>query len=230
MFKYGIQYKTDKLTHHGYNRFYDIFLVPLINKNITLLEIGVDASRSLKMWNDMFKNGKIYGMDINLEFKHPRGEVYKGDQSNKKDLRKVYKLIKSADVIIDDGSHVPEHQLLSFNYLFNKLLNYGGIYIIEDIETSYWGDSDLYGYKVKAGYDKENNMVKIFKNIVDIVNREFLTDENKKKVLKSPIKSKNLKYFSSITFGYNCIIIKKMTADEYNRYGNRKYRWLDKLS
>ena len=230
MFKFGIPYKTDKLTHHGYNRFYDMFLVPLINKEITFFEIGVDASRSLKMWNDMFKNGKIYGMDINLEFKHPKGEVYKGDQSNKKDLKRVTKLIKSADVIMDDGSHVPEHQLISFNYLFNKLLKHGGTYIIEDIETSYWVDSELYGYKVKSGLDKENNIVKIFKDIVDIVNREFLTDENKKKVLKSPIKSKNLKYISSITFGANCIIIKKMTENEYTRYGNRKYRWIEKLS
>jgi hypothetical protein len=230
MFKFGIPYKTDKLTHHGYNRFYDMFLVPLINKEITFFEIGVDASRSLKMWNDMFKNGKIYGMDINLEFKHPKGEVYKGDQSNKKDLKRVTKLIKSADVIMDDGSHVPEHQLISFNYLFNKLLKHGGTYIIEDIETSYWVDSELYGYKVKSGLDKENNIVKIFKDIVDIVNREFLTDENKKKVLKSPIKSKNLKYISSITFGGNCIIIKKMTENEYTRYGNRKYRWIEKLN
>ena len=229
MFKYGIQYKTDKITHHGYNRFYDMFLVPLINKNITLLEVGVDASRSLKMWNDMFKNSKIYGMDINLEFKHPKGEVYKGDQSSKKDLKRVTKLIKSADVILDDGSHVPEHQLISFNYLFNKLLKHGGTYIIEDIETSYWVNSELYGYNVKAGFNKENNIVKIFKDIVDIVNREFLTDENKEKVLKSLIRSKNLKYISSVTFGGNCIIIKKMTLDEYNRYGNKKYRWINKL-
>ena len=229
MFRYGIKYKTDKLTHHGYNRFYDMFLVPLINKDITLLEVGVDASRSLKMWNDMFKNGKIYGMDINLEFKHPKGDVYKGDQSNKKDLRRIYKLIRTADVIIDDGSHLPEHQLITFNYFFNKLLNHGGIYIIEDIETSYWTKGELYGYNVAAGFNKENNIVKIFKDIVDIVNREFLTEENKKKVLKSPIRSRNLKYFSSITFGYNCIIIKKMTADEYTRYGNRKYRYIETL-
>lgn len=134
MFRYGIKYKTDKLTHHGYNRFYDMFLVPLINKDITLLEVGVDASRSLKMWNDMFKNGKIYGMDINLEFKHPKGEVYKGDQSNKKDLRRIYKLIRTADVIIDDGSHLHNHQMITFNTLYQHVKS-GGYYIIEDVHA-----------------------------------------------------------------------------------------------
>ena len=229
MFKYGIKYKTDKLTHHGYNRFYDMFLTPLINKNITLFEIGVDASRSLKMWNDMFKNGKIYGMDINIEFKHERGLVFKGDQSSKKDLKTVIKSIKEADVIIDDGSHVPEHQLFSFNYLFNKLLKDGGIYIIEDIETNYWTNGKLYGYDVKAGYDKENNIVKMFKDVADIVNREFLLEEHLIKIRKSPIKYKNLKHISSITFGGNCIIIVKMTKNEYEKYGKRKYRFTNFL-
>jgi len=40
--------------------------------------------------------------------------------------------------INDDGSHVPEHQLFSFDYLFHELLMPGGTYIIEDVETSYW--------------------------------------------------------------------------------------------
>ena len=60
MFNAGIKYKTDKLTHHGYERFYDMFLYPFIYKDITLFEIGVDKSRSFNMWADMFKKGKIY--------------------------------------------------------------------------------------------------------------------------------------------------------------------------
>jgi hypothetical protein len=229
MFKFGIQYKGDKLTQHGYNRFYDRFLIPLINKEMILFEIGVDASRSLKMWNDMFKKGKIYGMDIGFSFIHEKGEVFKGDQSNKLDLKKIVRNIKSADVIIDDGSHVPEHQLISFNYLFYKLLKFGGVYIIEDIETSYWQKGKLYDYDIKAGYDKHNNIVKIFKDVIDIVNREFLLEENIETIRKSPIKYKNLKYISSITFGGNCIIIVKMTEKEYERYGNRKYRFSTNL-
>ncbi len=36
MLQYGLKYKTDKVTFHGYNRFYDHFLIPLKNKKITL--------------------------------------------------------------------------------------------------------------------------------------------------------------------------------------------------
>ena len=43
---------------------------------------------------------------------------------------------KKVELIVDDGSHVPEHQILSFNFLFKNLLSPGSTYIIEDIETS----------------------------------------------------------------------------------------------
>ena len=225
MFNFGIKYKTDKITHHGYERFYDIFLYPLIKRDIVLFEIGIDSSRSLKMWNDMFKNGKIYGMDIEINFVHEKGEIFKGDQSNINDLDRIISSIAKANVIVDDGSHKPEHQLFTFNYLFEKLLAFGGIYIIEDIETNYWTNGKLYDYDINAGYNAENNVVKIFKDIVDIVNREFLLEKHQLIIKQSQINYENLKYISSITFGANCIIVKKMTIKEYERYANRKYRF-----
>lgn len=230
MYKAGIEYKTDKLTHHGYDRFYDYFLVPYKNKNITLFEIGIDAGRSLKMWLKMFPKAKIYGMDIGHEYEHPKGKVYKGDQNSKNNLNKIIKEINNANIIIDDGSHKPEHQLFTFNYLFNNLLSDGGIYIIEDIETNYWTKGKLYDYNIKAGYNKENNIVNIFKNIVDIVNREFLLPEHIEYIKKfNKIEFKNLQRISFIMFGQNCIIIKKMNQQEYKRFGSRKYRFSENL-
>jgi hypothetical protein len=120
---------------------------------------------------------------------------------------------------------------MTFNYLFKEFLNFGGIYIIEDIETSYWKHSTLYNYRINSGYNMENNVVKIFSNIVDIVNREFLTEEDIKLLTKkSKIDIDNLKYISFIMFGQNCVIIKKMSIEEYNKYGNRKYRFLENIS
>jgi hypothetical protein len=232
MFTSGIKYKTNKITHHGYQRFYDYFLIPIKNNKMNVLEIGVDDLRSLKMWLDFFPNAYIYGIDINKkDYNYNRGTIFQGDQSKKKDLVKIVKEIGKCKFIIDDGSHVPKHQLLSFNYLFKECLEFGGIYIIEDVETSYWKNSTLYNYPINAGYlDEKNNIVEIFKNIVDIVNREFLTEENKNFLQKyKKIDYDNLKYISMITFGGNCIIIKKMTENEYLKYGDRKYRFLDKL-
>ena len=39
------------------------------------------------------------------------------------------------DIIIDDGSHIEEHQIFTFGVLFPKLKP-GGVYIVEDISSS----------------------------------------------------------------------------------------------
>ena len=41
------------------------------------------------------------------------------------------------DIIIDDGSHVPYHQVFSFFCLWKAVVP-GGLYVIEDLETNYW--------------------------------------------------------------------------------------------
>lgn len=41
------------------------------------------------------------------------------------------------DIIIDDGSHCNNHVIATFKILF-PLLKLGGIYAIEDLQTSYW--------------------------------------------------------------------------------------------
>jgi hypothetical protein len=225
MFAYGEKYKCDKITKHGYHRFYDTFLLPYrYKKNIKLFEIGIDAGRSLKLWMDFMPYAKIYGMDKDLKISNEKFTIFQGDQSSIQDLNIIINEIKKVNIIIDDGSHVPRHQILSFNYLFKNLLDFDGIYIIEDIETSYWTNGELYEYPINVGYNHSENIVKIFRDIADIVNREFLTKENIKSLPKI-IDIDNLKYISSITFGGNCIIIKKMSQHEYKKYGNRKYRF-----
>jgi len=111
--------------------------------------------------------------------------------------------------INDDGSHIPEHQLLTFNTLFPKL-EVGGVYIIEDIETSYWTKEGLYGYETKYGLGHPKSIIEIFKNAVDGVNHKYLVNP--------PIEIvKHQKQFHSITFAQNCIIIVKGEEDT-NKY------------
>ena len=108
---------TDKITQHGYHRFYPIFLEKYRDKPISMLEIGTNKNRSLKMWEEYFPLSKIYGIDIGNEFKYERGEVFKGDQSDVDFLQRVIERIGTEiDLIIDDGSHKPEHQLKTFMY------------------------------------------------------------------------------------------------------------------
>jgi hypothetical protein len=81
------------------------------------------------------------------------------------------------DIIIDDGSHLPEHQLVSFTALF-PFVRPGGVYVIEDIETSYFDgpSAKIYGYPItNAGLGKPppGNFVEKMKQLVDVVNRDW---------------------------------------------------------
>ena len=229
-YKMGLKTKTDKITHHYYYSIYPVFLEQFRTlKNSALLEIGIDKSRSLNLFKEYFPYAFIYGIDINIEEEDKESKIFKVDQSNVKQLEKVkdyiFKNDKKIFLIIDDGSHVPEHQLITFNYYFVNLLIFGGIYIIEDIETSYWSNTTLYGYKVNAGYKNSKSLIETFKHTIDAINYEFLTDEDRSelnKICKIPFEVRDL--IHSITFSQNCIVIQKKSLDQID-IGKRPYRF-----
>ena len=64
------------------------------------------------------------------------------------------------NVILDDGSHVASHQLESFKVLF-PLLQDGGIYIIEDIHTSYVPG------EFEGGYRRKGTAIELIKDVID---------------------------------------------------------------
>jgi len=100
---------------------------------------GYKTGNSLKCWSEYFSNAFIYGIDIykHDELNKDRIKTFQADQSNGDDLEKVMKEIsETLDVIIDDGSHIGEHQVFSFLFL-NKYLSKDGIYVIEDIQPQY---------------------------------------------------------------------------------------------
>jgi hypothetical protein len=59
---------------------------------------------------------------------------YRGDQGNRNDFISMYEQFESLDFdfILEDGSHIHEHQMISFGHLFKYVKN-GGFYILEDI-------------------------------------------------------------------------------------------------
>jgi hypothetical protein len=100
-----------------------------------VVPLGYKTGNSLRCWRDYFINAKIFGIDIfevNIDEKNIK--TFKADQSNIFELEKIMKLINTdIDIIIDDGSHNPEHQVKSFIFL-EKYLSNIGIYVIEDIQ------------------------------------------------------------------------------------------------
>lgn len=165
---------TDKWNLHWYTQHYQKHFQELKNKKINLLEIGVggDADtkkggNSVRMWKAFFPNANIYALDLHDKSIHNerRIKIFQGDQSDVKFLKEVAKEIGEIDIIIDDGSHINEHVLITFKTLF-PLLKKGGIYVIEDTQTSYWAD---YGGDV-SNFNAPNTMLTFFKSLTDSLN------------------------------------------------------------
>lgn len=136
------------------------------NQHVKILEIGVFKGGSLQMWKNYFgPQSKIIGMDLNPEcaqYEEDQIEIFIGDQSNISDLSRLVEKYKNFDIIIDDGSHINEHQIKTFEFLFDYL-NFGGIYLVEDTHTSYWNN---YG----GGYKNNNSFIEFSKNLIDDIN------------------------------------------------------------
>lgn len=219
---------TDKITHHGYHRFYPQWLDPIRETTKGILEIGIDKHHSLALWKEYFPNAFVYGMDIGIEYTEPRVHVIQGDQSSSEDLNRVIQTIQHPiQCIVDDGSHVPEHQIGTFNILFLRLLEPGGIYIVEDIETSYWTKNSIFGYPTRYGYRHPNSFVEQSKHLIDCINSEFL-NPSVLETIQTQFSKETIDCISSISFGQNCVIFKKQRNEEAY-YKNRVYRFQHNL-
>jgi hypothetical protein len=146
--KYGVD-KCPKI-FHSYTPVYHEILNPIRDNIKTLVEIGIGnvplmspivgktykPGASLRMWRDYLSNAHIIGCDILPEVlfsDEPRISTYYADQSSENSLISFADNFKNADIILDDGSHIEEHMILSFKTLW-KTINSDGLYIIEDIK------------------------------------------------------------------------------------------------
>jgi hypothetical protein len=162
----GIKYGTDKSSLiHDYLRKYEKYIPYKREDKLKILEIGVLNGGSTRTWKEYFYNSEIIGIDINPECKIHEEERIKieiGSQIDDVFLREVSEKYGPFDMILDDGSHINSHVIFSFQKLF-PFLKSQGIYIVEDVCTSYWNE---YGGKLRM----EGTMIEYFKNIIDEVN------------------------------------------------------------
>jgi len=136
----GRKHGTDKSSaRHDFLRKYERYLSPFTEGRVKLLEIGIHDAASLRMWRDYFPNGSIVGCDIKeakRKFAEDRVQVEIGDCGQEDFLRTIAETHGPFDIIVDDGSHLWKHQQTAFLTLFDALAP-GGVFIIEDIHTSY---------------------------------------------------------------------------------------------
>ena len=150
--KYGTDKGTEgridlpDLDGHYFTEFYDEYYSQLIGTHPVLLEIGVWLGSSIKMVNEYFSGDcEIYCIDIDENFYENIKDLgdnihfYKLDQGNEEELNNFKNEMENNDIkfdiILDDGSHRINHQMLTY-FVFRKLLKSTGIYIIEDLHTN----------------------------------------------------------------------------------------------
>jgi hypothetical protein len=125
------------------------------------------------MWKEYFPRGHVFGMDIHDKSKleEDRIRIFRGDQGDPESLRAVAAEIGRLDIVVDDGSHLSEHVVTTFETLF-PLLEPHGIYAVEDLQTSYW--PEWHGSEDRASQDTSMGMLK---RLVDGLNYEEFVDE-----------------------------------------------------
>lgn len=132
--KRGSLFSDKEYPHKYISTFYENAFAEFTDKEIVLLEVGVQRGGSLFLWSKYFHKGIIYGMDID-------GSLIRDEVKSLDNVRIIiadaYKestleLIPDCEIIIDDGLHTTENQeFLIRNY--SKKLKPGGIMVIEDV-------------------------------------------------------------------------------------------------
>ncbi|KAI2506123.1 major facilitator superfamily-like protein [Fragilaria crotonensis] len=110
---------SDKYYRHHFERYYSDWFEPFRKKrNLKILEIGAKGGKSISLWDNYFEHAELilglayaYGTE-NLPEVIPgmrqNVRVHFGDQSTRETMQ-VLADAGPFDIIIDDGSHVPQH-------------------------------------------------------------------------------------------------------------------------
>jgi SAM-dependent methyltransferase len=126
----------------GYFDVYERHLKKFVGKAPRILEIGILGGGSIELWLKYFGPGtSVVGLDINeecLKYEY-NGDVkiVMGDQGDPAFWDEFLKTQNKFDIVIDDGSHVMNHQITTLNKVFSHIKE-GGVYLCEDTHTSYW--------------------------------------------------------------------------------------------
>lgn len=225
-----------------YHHMYAHLLKPFRHEpDLTLLEIGANTGESLDLWATYFSNVKsIYGVRWGIADKQMQpckaGEscrkihLIDADQSRLAHLQNV--VMKSLGdlkfslnmassswagtgygIVIDDGSHVPRHMLLSFQTLW-PYVRPGGVYVLEDIGFSYADrPGKIYGYTIGdggVGKPSPGNLVEKFKQLADVVARPWAMPRANFTVFTPEVDST----VWSVQFTSGVIIVQKQTEDQ----------------
>ncbi|KAK8016139.1 hypothetical protein PG993_014328 [Apiospora rasikravindrae] len=173
----ALKYGTDKVTTHQYWFMYDKYFPSIRDKRVKMLEIGLGCDmnygpgKSYYTWLEYFPNVDLYYMEYDAacaekwSAETTGATIYAGDQADKVFLQKfIDETGGNFDIIIDDGGHTMNQQQVSLEMLW-KIVKPGGMYFIEDLQTSFMGS---YGGDDQGGKDPtKHTMTKIIYELID---------------------------------------------------------------
>ena len=156
---------TGRLIHkwNHYFEIYDRHFSRFRGTDVHIVEFGVSYGGSLQMWKYYFgPHAKIFGVDINpncRKLEEDQVHIFIGDQEDRSFLKELTEKIPRIDILIDDGGHTMQQQINTFEELF-PCIDKNGIYLCEDLHTSYWP-------KFGGGYRNPETFVEYSKNFID---------------------------------------------------------------
>jgi cephalosporin hydroxylase len=153
---------------HKWNHYFEIYdrhFSRFRGSRVHIVEFGVSQGGSLQMWKQYFgAHAKVFGIDINPHCKkleEQQVEIFIGDQEDKTFLKELAAKIPRIDILIDDGGHTMQQQINTFEELF-PCIDQNGLYLCEDLHTSYWPD---FG----GGYKGRGTFIEYSKNFIDYI-------------------------------------------------------------
>ena len=189
-------YNNEKNLIHKWDHYFEIYdrhFKKYKDKDVVLLEVGVSRGGSLQMWSDYFgKGSKFFGIDIDprcKEFENENTKIFIGSQSDRKFLGYVKDNIPPVDILIDDGGHYMDQQIILFEELFGYVKK-NGVYLCEDTHSSYWL---VFG----GGYKRRGTFIEYSKNFIDMLNA-FHSEQSKYKINNFTKSVNSIHFYDSI--------------------------------
>ena len=160
----------DKWSH--YFEIYDRHFRRFRNRHVKVLEIGVSHGGSLQPLRRLLgPQAVVVGVDIDprcARYAETGIRIEIGDQSNPAFWAAFFEKNGSFDIILDDGSHLNPHMIITFGSAW-PFLNDGGIILFEDCHTSYWADC-------QGGLRAKGSFIEFSKDRIDDLNAFWLPD------------------------------------------------------
>jgi hypothetical protein len=119
--------------------YFDIYrrhLDKFVGREVNIVEVGIYSGGSLGMWRSYFGSKcNVYGVDIEESckvYENDHVHIHIGDQADRAFWRRFKQSVPAVDILIDDGGHLPEQQIVTLEEMLPHLRP-GGVFVCEDV-------------------------------------------------------------------------------------------------